>query len=271
MRPIAALFISLLLGGCSSATVSMYEELPDDVVEQGLVSIEYLKSLSTGRSTVIDKDIMIEGFVVGNDFRNEFYKKIVVDDGKGGIEVEIDRLRLYQVIPLHTYVYISCNGLAIGRTGSKFTLGAPPAGEYAVDRIASADITRYIKISDDYMLPEPPEVRIDELAVEHISRYVSIRNLKVVPQEAGMMWCDAEEASDDGEEDVEDERFLTYTDRHFEDAQGNIITVRTLDCCYYAGELLPAYEVSLTGIVDYVDDMYIMRISNHRIIAEEEQ
>ena len=206
MRRIAAAIISFLLAaGCVSPYTSAYILLPDDKPEEGLVGIDYLKSLSTGRSTIIDKDVIIEGFVVANDFRGEFYKKAVIDDGRSGIEIDIDRQRLYQLIPLHAYIYISCNGLALGRSGGKFTLGAPPTGEYATDRISASDITRYIKVSDDFLLPEPVEIKVDQLAVQYISRYVCIRNLKIVEAEADLTWCDQQQYGD-YDEDEEDYR-----------------------------------------------------------------
>lgn len=267
MRRIAAAIISFLLAaGCVSPYTSAYILLPDGKPEEGLVGIDYLKSLSTGRSTIIDKDVIIEGFVVANDFRGEFYKKAVIDDGRSGIEIDIDRQRLYQLIPLHAYIYVSCNGLALGRSGGKFTLGAPPTGEYATDRISASDITRYIKVSDDFLLPEPVEITVDQLAVQYISRYVCIRNLKIVEAEADLTWCDQQQYGDYDED--EDDIYLTYTDRHFADEYGNILTVRTLNRCDYGNEALPSGPVSLTGIIDYTDGRYIMRISNHRIIAE---
>lgn len=266
MRAIAALIISILLAGCTNATKPVYEELPDDTTEEGLVGIDYLKTLATGRSTTIDKDILIEGYVIANDFRNEFYKKIVIDDGRGGIEIDIDRRQLYQLIPLHAYIQVSCNGLALGRSGGKFTLGAPPTGEYATDRIAAAEISRYIKLTDEFMMPEPTETTVDGLAVEHISRYVCIRNLRVTDEEAGLSWCSLTGYEDDDGD--EDDIYLTYTDRHFTDDEGHILTVRTLNRCDYGNERMPLYPVSLAGIIDYADDRYIMRISNHRITAE---
>lgn len=263
---IAALLISLVAAGCSSATEPLYAELPDDKSEEGVVGIDYIKSLATGRSTVINKDILIEGFVVANDFRGEFYKKIVVDDGSGGIEVDIDQLNLYRTIPLHSCLSISCNGLAIGHTGGKYTLGAPPTGEYATDRIAAADIERYMNITENLQLPEPVELTVGELAVEHISRYVCIRGLTIAAQEEGAPWCEEAETGEDEGENGDSELYLTYTDRHFTDVRGDTLTVRTLNRCDYRNERIPSGSLSLAGIVDYADGRYMLRITNHRIM-----
>ena len=266
---IAALIISLLLCACK-ATSPIYEELPDTPIGSGLVGIDYLKTLANGRSTVIDRDVLIEGFVVANDFRGEFYKQIVIDDGFGGIEIDIDKRNLYQTIPLHTYVAVSCNGLALGRVGGKITLGAQPTGQYATDRIAAADLTRYIKLSDNYEMPDPVEVSVGELSVDLISRYVCIRGLRIVDSERRLTWCDFaeedEEEEDDEDGEDEDGPYLTYSYRHFVDAHGKELTVKTLNQCHYGSETIPDGEMTLAGIVDYADGQYLLRITNHRII-----
>lgn len=255
---IAALIISLLFAACATATKPQYEEIPDDNPEEGLVSIQYLKSLANGRSTTINKDIYIEGFIIANDWLGEFYKTVIVADQSGGIEIEIDKKLLYLTVPMHAQIAISCNGLALGRVGSKVALGAKPTGEYATDRISADEIGRYIKISNNYEMPDPIELTIDKLSAEHISQFVCIRNLRIIDEEYGKTWCDPDKIADD-------DRFLTYTDRHFTDDDGNILTVRTLDRCEYGGEAIPHGKVTLAGVADYIDDSYALRIINHYI------
>lgn len=260
---IATIIISLLLCGCSKATRPEYEEVSTQTVEKGLVTIDYLKSLASGRSTLITKDLFIEGYVVANDWLDEFYKTIVIAGDTGGIEIEIDKNRLYQTIPLHTLVTVSCNGLALGRVGGKITLGAPPTGEYATDRIAAADIGRYIKLSDKTEMPDPLELAVGELSVEHVSRLVCFRNMRIIDEELGKAWCDPE--SDEEDTESEDAPFLTYSDRHFRDADGNILRVRILNRCRYRDEIVPSGSVTLAGVVDYFDGDYALRITNHYI------
>lgn len=258
---IAVTIISLLFAGCSAASLTEPEPPPadSDASAEGLVTIAYLKSLDSGRSTVIDKDILIEGRVVANDWLDEFYKTFTVADDSGGIEVELDLQRLYTVIPMHARIAISCNGLALGRVGGKITLGAPPSGDYPTDRIPSTETDRYFKIDcEDIEAPAPKQLTIAGLSAEHISQFVCIDNLAVIDAERGRAWCDTPK---------EDDGILSFTDRHFTDADGNMLTVRTLNRCDYATEPIPSGRIMLAGVVDYADGSYLLHIVNHYIFG----
>lgn len=255
MRIAAAIFSVLLLAACSSATKPEYEKIPEGVPEQGAVSIAYLKSLCGSRSTVIDKDISIVGSVVANDLHGEFQRTVVIADASGGVEISVDKRNLYLDFPIFTQVAVSCNGLALGRTGGKVSLGAPPTGGYATDRIVAADIARFFSPVAGYAdTSEPAVVSIGELSVEHVSSFVFIGNLRAVEEERGAAWCDA--AGDDYADSV----------RHFTDTDGNMLAVRIYGSCSYAHERIPEGRVSLAGIVDYASGDFFLRISNHHIM-----
>lgn len=262
---IAAIIISCLLCACGSATTPDFDRLSDGELGQGKVSIAYLKSLGKGRSTLIDSDIFIEGTVIATDWLGEFYKTIVVADRTGGIEIGIDIRHLYEMIPVTAGITVSCNGLWLGRAGSKTELGAAPTGEYATDRIAAADIWRYIRLSEPEGMPDPLEITISELSADHLSQFVCIRDLTVVEDERGKAWCDRPDADYDDDQE-EDAPFLTYTDRHFIDKDGNMLTARTLDRCEYRNEPLPTGNVTLAGIVDLADGEFVLRIINRYVI-----
>lgn len=248
---------SILLAGCSSATKPVYEKIPDDIPEEGLVSIPYLKTLCTGRSSVIDKDVSIVGTVVANDLFGEFYKTIVIADDGGGIEISIDKIRLYEYFPLYSEVAVICNGLALGRVGGKITLGAVPTGEYATDRIPYSEIGRYVVSVTEYpAAPDPAVVTIPELSVEHVSSLVMVENLHIVDAECGISWCDCIDG------------IYTDTERYAADADGNMLVLKMYGECSYAHEAVPKGTVSLAGIVDYSDGEYSMRIANHYILEK---
>jgi len=251
----SAVFVS-----CSSATEPVYEKIPDDTAEEGLVSIAYLKTLCKGRSTVIDKDVSIVGTVVANDLFGEFYKTVVITDASGGIEIGLDKIRLYEYFPLYSEVAVVCNGLALGRVGGKITLGAVPTGEYATDRISYSEIERYVLSVSEYPVTSDPTVlSIPELSVEHVSSLVMIEDLYIIDEERGMSWCDCADGA------------YVDTERHAVDANGNILILRMSGECSYAHETIPAGRMSLAGIVDYSNGEYFMRIANHYIFADDRQ
>lgn len=245
-----------MLCACTSAPISPLQNLPSGGMDEGVVSIQYLKTLVRDRSTPIQKDLFIEGIVTANDLRGEFYKTIYLTDGTSGIEVEIDRLRLCDIIPMHSRITISCNGLWLGRTGGKITLGAAPQGEYAVDRIPYNDIVRHIRISGILAEPLPVEISLGDLSAALVSQYVCIRGLTVTPEDEGKTW--SEPPSDEDSP-------LAYTDRTFTDEQGRTLVVRTLKRCDYRHEVIPSQPLMLMGEADYAGGIYLLRIVNHRI------
>lgn len=248
---------SLVLVACASATDPVYDKIPDDIVEEGLVSIAYLKSLCKGRSTVIDKDISISGTVVANDLFGEFYKTVVIVDTSGGIEISVDKIRLYENFPLYSEVAVICNGLALGRVGGKITLGAVPTGEYATDRIPYSEIERYFVSGSVAADSEPVVLSIPELSVEHVSLLVMIDDLCIVDEERGASWCDCVDG------------VYVDTERRVRDADGNILLLKMYGECSYAHETVPEGRMSLAGIIDYAYGEYFMRIANHYIFSDE--
>ncbi len=240
---------------CSGATKPEYSTLPDDESEMGLVSIVYLKSRCNGLSTNINSDISIKGTVVANDLFGEFYKTLVIVDESGGIEILIDRNRLYADFPLYSNVSVICNGLAVGRVGGKVSLGAVPTGEYTIDRIADGDVSKYLHwYSGDVTSAAPRRVKISELGVEHVSDYVIIKDVRFADGEVGCAWCDKVEGE------------FVDTERHIIDSDGYGLTIKLSAGCEYAGALIPAGSGSLCGIVDYSGGEYTLRIANYEVL-----
>lgn len=247
--------ISLAFASCMSATSPEYDNIPDRVPEEGNVSIAYIKTQCKGQSSIVAKDIYITGSVVANDMHGEFYKTIVIVDDSGGIEIDIDADPLFIDFPIYRHITVSCNGLALGRIGGKTVLGAAPTGEYTVDRIASADVSRYISTSPDSpVLAEPRTVRIADLSLEHVSDYIRIDNVRFTRGDGTTCWCDTVGDS------------YATTDRTITDIEGNELTVRTSGQCNYASEPLPVGYGTVTGILDLTADGYVLRISNHGIV-----
>ena len=249
----------LLLSGCT-ATLPMDDGIDDNTVEEGPVSIAYLKTLCGYRSTPVYKDISIVGTVMANDIYGEFYKTIVLYDGSAGIEIYIDKLRLCDDFPLYSRVAVFCNGLSLGRVGGKIVLGASPTDEYSVDRISGNDMNRYLHLisdTDHVNAPEIPTLKICELSVEHISMPVRIRELQFAEADGYTRWCNTV----DGE--------FVDTDRIATDPDGNTIPVRFSGCCKYVNGVIPSGKVSIVGITDYTESGggYALRLANHEIYA----
>ncbi len=74
----------------------------------------------------ITDDVIIGGIVCMDDKSGNYYKKIVIQDETGGIEIEIDQTNLYTDYPVGRKVYVRCKGLFLGNYFDIPQLGATP-------------------------------------------------------------------------------------------------------------------------------------------------
>ena len=182
MKPTVLLFISLLwAGSCDKADEPGYMPGPDAV----FMSIAHLKSLCTKASVTLTRDIRLRCVVTANDHYGEFDRTLVVADASGGIEVAVDAADLYRDYPLGANLTLYCNGLALGDYGGKIQLGAPPRGDYAVDRIPARELSRYLRCNDSGTLQRDFVRRsISEISLRDVDTYVRFRHRPAERQEA---------------------------------------------------------------------------------------
>lgn len=253
MRRIAYFSLGLLLlaGGCDRASVSEFNEAPPETE----ISIAGLKSLCDSRTSVtISRDATIRGKVVANDLYGEFYHEIIVEDNSGGITIAINDNDLDTTFPFGALVEVRCNGLQLHDYGGKIELGAKP-DSYGNRGIPSTEINRYIRVKEPQgELPRALKLSFDEVQSCHVDTRVYFDGVRF--PEAGNTWCDA---------DPETGEPVT-TEREIIDANGNRFRVRTLGRCQYAGEALPRGEGILSGVIDYFNGEFSLRVTFHECI-----
>lgn len=105
-------------------------------------SIADFKSLPQGE--VITDDIIISGVVCMDDRSGNYYKKIVIQDATGGIEVLIDQTNLYTDYPVGRKVYIRCKGLYLGSYNELPQLGNAPDDQGSLTQINGTMVGDYI-------------------------------------------------------------------------------------------------------------------------------
>lgn len=262
----AGLLVGLLAGaGCDQSTGLAYEEgLHDNTSGSGnasseRVSIAYLKSQARGNSTPLTQSLVIEGRITANDLFGEWDHGLVIQDASGGIEVEIDRTLLYHDYPLGAPLRIYCDGLALGDYGGKIVLGAEPTGEYVVDRIAEVDLGRFLHPLNDSHTPIAPlEITMTACSKALIGTFVRLRGVAFIDEEKGLCWCDFD--SERGE--------WISTTRHLCDEAGNQLALYTPGSCHYATEPLPSGKGSISGILDYFNGAFQLRVVYHDFLFE---
>lgn len=253
MRRIAYFSLGLLLlaGGCDRASVSGFNETPPETE----ISIAGLKSLCDSRTSVtISRDATIRGKVVANDLYGEFYHEIIVEDNSGGITIAINDNNLSTTFPFGALVEVRCNGLQLHDYGGKIELGAEP-DSYGNRGIPSSEINRYIRVKEPQgELPQALKLSLDEVQSRHVDTRVYFEGVRFT--EAGDAWCDV---------DPETGEPVT-TEREIIDANGNCFRVRTLGRCRYADEALPRGVGILSGVIDYFNGEFSLRITFHECI-----
>lgn len=246
-----------LLYACNHATTLVYEEIPSG--GGGSFSIPYLKSLCKGALYPITEDVWIEGLVVGNDAYGEFPYALVIEDEYGGIEVMIERTELYKEFETGCTVRVYCNGLALADYGGKIQLGAPPTGEYAIDRIPESLLARYLHRTEAPAVDvRPRTILFGEVRPALIATFVRFEGVAFAREEVGLPFCDR---------DPETDRPVA-TDRRLVDERGDTLLLRTAATCTYANEPIPGGTGSFRGVLDYFNGAYQLRPTNREIALE---
>jgi DNA/RNA endonuclease YhcR with UshA esterase domain len=93
---------------------------------------------------MIDTDAVISGIVVMDDRSGNYYKKIVIQDSTGGIEILIDQNNLYNDYPVGRKVYVKLKGLYISEYGQNKQLGYTPDASGSLSNIPFVEADKYI-------------------------------------------------------------------------------------------------------------------------------
>ncbi len=92
---------------------------------QTLITIEELKSRHTlgGTPTAVNDSVVIRGIVVADDESGNIYKSIYIQDETGGINLAIDQVNMYTIMPVGQEVYVDMKGLFVGDYNNGYQVG----------------------------------------------------------------------------------------------------------------------------------------------------
>lgn len=164
------LFFSLSLGAC----LKKVPDAPPDTTGENPnlvanLTIKALKNKIQGQA--ISDTVIISGVVIMSDKHGNYYKKIVVQDSTGGLEIELDQPYLYKDFPVGRRVFIKCSGLFLGIKNDIFQLGYQPDANGYVSPIPAAMISKFV-IGGRY----PETLKIDTLAITDLSIPQNVAN-----------------------------------------------------------------------------------------------
>jgi hypothetical protein len=163
---------------------------------QANLSIRDLRAMHFpgGFERILD-DRIIEGIIIADDSKDNFYKSIVIQDSTAGITIRMDGSGLYTSYPVGRKVAVKLKDLWLGDYGKMIQLGA------AVDRseplfpeltpIPSALFDRYITRKELNNTIVPKHIRIDQLNDSLQSCLVAIDNAEFAVSDTGKPYADA--------------------------------------------------------------------------------
>ncbi len=225
-------FISILTFFLTSCVKENFEDLPlptHKVDFEANTTIKDLKEMFDFTDVITD-DIIIKGTVISDDKYGNFYKKIVIQDSTGGIEIQVNDFDLYRLFPVGQLVYVKCKNLIIGEYKGVMQLTYDSNG--SSERLPANTVKKYIFKSDGGIPIVPKTVKIPELNSEHINTLIKLENVEFDISELALTYATQNQDAS---------RTLT-------DFAENTLIVRTSSHADFALDTLPSGNGDITAI-----------------------
>ncbi len=193
-------------------------------------SIASLKAMYSGSLSAITEDVIIKGKVVANDESGNLYKKIVIQDETGGIEILLNKTSLCNEYKLGQLVYVKCKDMYLGDYGGLIQLGY--TYESKIGQLPEILIPNHLyRDSLPGSVPAPVQIDLGADNSAYLSMLVSIENGSFA--EGGKAtWATADATTN-----------RTFT------VSGKSITVRTSNYATFALDTIPAGYGTILGIL----------------------
>lgn len=230
---LSSLFIIFFMSSCVDREFDL-PPVPEPADLETNASLLDLKALYvSGAITEITEDYTIDVLVAANDRSGNYFKKLIVQDETGGIEVLINGTGLHTDYPVGSKLFLKVKGLVIGDNRGNLQIG----GYADVDRILGIETV----LLNDYLVKgvidgglEAKVKTISQLGTADESTLITLENVQFADNALGQTLATPGETSG---------RNLSLTD-----CDGNSLIVRTSGFADFAGEQVPCGNGTLTGI-----------------------
>ena len=222
---------------------------------QTLISIEELKArhIIGNIPTAVNDSVVIRGIVVADDESGNIYKSIYIQDETGGVNLAIDQVNMYNIMPVGQEVYVDMCGLFIGDYNGGYQVGDTVTDpQYGLEmarynwsnelyRDADGNYTRkHIYPNGKPDLSKVPSPRIIEssnaITSDMYCSLVTLKNIRFTDPkvETGVLpWSIKEQT----------------VNRTAKFADGSTIVVRTSGYSNFYADYIPTGVGSITGIL----------------------
>ena len=215
-------------------------------------TIQQVKDMYTfGGATVIDTDVIIEGYVVSSDKSGNIYKSISIQDKTenptAAIKISINENDLYTKYNVGRKIYVKLKGLAVGYSFGSIQIGQAVGAE--LGRISTFEISKHIFRSCEVVAIVPKKVAISDLNDSMLEMLIEIENVQFKEDELGLSYANA-----DNTETVN--RVLQSFDANC-NLQGEIM-IRNSGFSDFKNQILPEGKGSVIAIFsNYYDDFQL--------------
>ena len=179
-------------------------------------TIAELKAMHVfGTFVTIEDDIVIKGVISADDESGNLFRRLVMQDETGGIELNINGVELHNSFPEGREIFIKCKDLIMGDfagiIGIGGAIGETGGGDPRLDGIEEILLDQFIVKGSTGNVVVPESKTIDQLGPLDVSKLVQIDNLEFEDSELGKAYAD----------------FQQNTNRFLETCDGDEILIRT--------------------------------------------
>ena len=273
MMAMAGMMLASCMGD-SYADPEMVETIPAPpygnnlLREKNVVTIAQLKSdykttITGGGYKLIDKPMMIKGYITGNDISGNLYQQVALQDATGAILVDINGGGLYGYLPVGQEILIDLNGLYIGSKGKQAQIGGIytnlKTGATYVGKMDRPTWQKHFKLLDE---PDASNVKAEVFDLskatdatyldENAGKLMTIKGVKFTSANGKTVWAANDETSKQYLKDAESGQWLS----------SNTIMVYTSGYARFANAILPKGAFDITGIFTRYNNTWQIIIRN---------
>ena len=273
MMAMAGMMLASCMGD-SYADPEMVETIPAPpygnnlLREKNVVTIAQLKSeykttINGGGYKLIDKPMMIKGYITGNDISGNLYQQVALQDETGAILVDINAGGLHGYLPVGQEILIDLNGLYIGGYGKQAQIGGIytnlKTGATSVGKMDRPTWQKHFKLLDEadasnvkaeiFDLTKATDATYLE---ENAGKLMTIKGVKFSSANGKTVWAANDETTNQNLKDAESGQWIS----------SNTVVVRTSGYARFANAILPDGAFDITGIFTRYNNVWQIIIRN---------
>lgn len=201
-----------------------------DSTDYSVITIDSLKKLYDGDTTLISKLLVIEGNVISSDEFGNFYKELYIQDSTGGISIQINQKEMYLKYPFGKKIAVVLNGLCLGSDGGNIQLGTMYWADtgYSFGQIPQTQADKAIYITGRTETITPKVLKVTELNTDNQYSYIRLENMKFVT--TGITYSSSPSGI------------------YMKDSLGNQIILYTSSYATFATDTVPSENFDIDGI-----------------------